>query len=176
MRLYTVTIIAALISATFAAQVAVQIINFSFQPQTVTVQPGDTVIWTNSDNTAHTVTTDTTGFDSGNINPGATFSHTFATAATVKYHCSIHPFMLGTVDAAAAPGTSVAPGTSASPTASSTTSGATASPTTTTTAAPSPTTTAPPTPTQPSSGNVLNAPIKALLAVGVGAIAFTQFL
>ncbi|KAG0328848.1 hypothetical protein BGZ99_004336 [Dissophora globulifera] len=170
MRLYTVTIIAALISATFAAQVAVQIINFSFQPQTVTVQPGDTVIWTNSDTTAHTVTTDTTGFDSGNINPGATFSHTFATAATVKYHCSIHPFMLGTVDASAAPGTS------ASPTSSSTTSGATASPTTTSSAAPSPTTTAPPTPTQPSSGNVLNAPIKALLAVGVGAIAFTQFL
>lgn len=47
------------------------------------VSPGDTVIWTNEDDEAHTITSvDSIGdpLDSGEIAPGATFEHTFSAA------------------------------------------------------------------------------------------------
>ena len=51
-----------------------------FQPATVSVIPGMKITWTNMDNTAHTVTSDDgTSFNSGTINPGA--SYTFVAAA-----------------------------------------------------------------------------------------------
>ncbi len=52
---------------------AVEMVNISFQPATLTVKVGDTVTWTNNDTVAHTVTADDNSFDSGNIDPGATF-------------------------------------------------------------------------------------------------------
>jgi plastocyanin len=55
------------------------------------------VVWTNQDSVAHTVTSDTAAWDSGNLATGQTFSHTFATAGTYSYHCSIHPFMTARV-------------------------------------------------------------------------------
>jgi plastocyanin len=42
--------------------------------------------------------TGTPAFDSGNIPPGGAFEVTFGAAATFSYHCSIHPFMHGTVN------------------------------------------------------------------------------
>lgn len=76
---------------------AVSISNFSFQPQTITVAAGVTVTWTNADSIAHTSTSDATGWNSNNINPGQTFSLQFNTAGTFTYHCNIHPGMTGTV-------------------------------------------------------------------------------
>jgi plastocyanin len=56
------------------------------------------VTWTNNDTAAHTITADDGSFDSGNLNPGDTFTHTFATAAgTVAYHCNYHPNMVATI-------------------------------------------------------------------------------
>lgn len=55
---------------------------------------------TNNDNTQHTWTADTAQadtWDSGSLAIGAAFSHTFGAAGTYSYHCSIHPFMTGTV-------------------------------------------------------------------------------
>jgi len=72
---------------------AIAIQGFAFSPASLQVDAGTTVTWTNNDNVAHTVTADDGSFDSGPIQPGASFSHTFATAGTVAYHCSIHPFM-----------------------------------------------------------------------------------
>ena len=51
------------------------------------------VTWTNNDATTHTVTADDGSFNSGNIAPGGKFSHTFSTAGTIAYHCSIHTSM-----------------------------------------------------------------------------------
>ncbi|HEY2916191.1 MAG TPA: cupredoxin family copper-binding protein [Candidatus Limnocylindrales bacterium] len=76
---------------------AVAIVDFAFNPTTITVKAGDTVTWTNTGSTAHTVTADDGSFDSGNLNGGATFNHTFATAGTFTYHCSIHSSMKATV-------------------------------------------------------------------------------
>ncbi len=71
----------------------VSIANFAFSPDTLTVKPGTTVKWTNNDTTAHTVTADDKSFDSGNLDPGKSFSFTFKQAGTFSYHCSIHPNM-----------------------------------------------------------------------------------
>lgn len=74
---------------------SVSIQNFSFNPASITVKAGDTVTWTNNDSTTHTVTG--SGFDSGPLASGATFSHKFDTAGSFDYHCSIHKTMTGTV-------------------------------------------------------------------------------
>ena len=76
---------------------AVEIKNFAFDPAGASVTAGSKVTWTNSDSTAHTVTFDDGSADSGNLAPGATFDHTFASAGTFAYHCAIHSSMKGTV-------------------------------------------------------------------------------
>jgi plastocyanin len=76
---------------------AVTIKDFAFNPATATATAGSKVTWTNNDTTAHTVTFDDGSADSGNIAPGSTFDHTFATAGTFAYHCTIHSQMKGTV-------------------------------------------------------------------------------
>jgi plastocyanin len=58
------------------------------------------VTWRNSDNIAHTATSnsgDATTWDSGNIAAGGSFSFTFQNAGTFPYHCTIHPGMVGTL-------------------------------------------------------------------------------
>jgi amicyanin len=76
---------------------AVHIKNFAFSPATVTVKAGSTVVWTNDDGIQHDVTFDGGGIKSATLNHNDTFSHTFPTAGTYHYICSIHPFMHGTV-------------------------------------------------------------------------------
>lgn len=80
-----------------AETVEVDISNFAFNPSTITVQVGDEVVWTNLDAVAHTTTSDTGLWDSGNLNQGETFRMTFSSPGTFPYHCSIHPFMTGSV-------------------------------------------------------------------------------
>lgn len=67
-----------------------------FVPTTITVKHGTTITWTNNDVTAHTVTGN--GWASGNLDPGASYSHTFNTAGSYDYHCTIHTVMQGTVN------------------------------------------------------------------------------
>src|SRR5438477_7015378 len=76
---------------------AVSIKNFAFSPATITVKAGATVVWTNDDAIQHDVTFDNGGPASSVLTHSDTFSHTFATAGTYHYICSIHPFMHGTV-------------------------------------------------------------------------------
>ena len=81
----------------------VHIADFAFNPSTITVMAGDTVTWMNtSKTTPHTTTSDAGLWDSGQLQPGASFSHAFTTAGTFSYHCMIHPFMMGTVTVMAA--------------------------------------------------------------------------
>lgn len=76
---------------------SVSIANFAFSASSVTVASGTTIKWTNNDAVTHTVTADDNSFNSGNIAPGGTFSHTFSGAGTYAYHCSIHTTMKGKV-------------------------------------------------------------------------------
>jgi predicted lipoprotein with Yx(FWY)xxD motif/plastocyanin len=70
--------------------VQVDLKNFAFTPKTLTVAPGTTVVWMNSDSAAHTVTADDGSFDSGNLNQGATFKFTFSKAGTFAFYCMYH--------------------------------------------------------------------------------------
>jgi len=81
---------------------AISIVDFSFQPGSVNINPGDVVTWTNNGAMAHTTTSDTGLWDSGSLQPGQSFSFTFATAGSFDFHCNIHPFMAGTVVVGAA--------------------------------------------------------------------------
>lgn len=84
-----------------AAPGAVGIVNFTYDPDPLTVAVGDTVTWTNEDDFAHTVTSQDEGpLDSGDIEGGGTFEATFDTAGTFSYVCAIHPNMSGDVEVA----------------------------------------------------------------------------
>lgn len=73
--------------------------DFSFKPSKTTVKVGTSVTWTMQDSqTTHTVTATDGSFDSGDLSAvGKTFSHTFGSAGTFTYKCSIHNSMTGTV-------------------------------------------------------------------------------
>jgi plastocyanin len=71
--------------------------DMAFNPTTRSVAAGTTITWTNKDAIAHTVTSDINLFDSGSIAANGTYSHTFATAGTFTYHCSIHITMTASV-------------------------------------------------------------------------------
>ncbi len=87
-------------TARAATTVDVSIVDYAFQPTPVTIQPGDTVRWTNTVSTLHTVTSDVgsaESFGSGNLGLSQTFTHTFNSVGTFGYHCSIHTFMTASV-------------------------------------------------------------------------------
>jgi plastocyanin len=71
--------------------------NRAFAPDDLDIEAGTTVTWTNADVVAHTSTSDGNGWNSGTVAPGGRFSFTFPTAGTFRYHCAIHPGMIGTV-------------------------------------------------------------------------------
>ncbi len=74
---------------------------FAFSPQSLTIPVGTTVIWKNTTQTPHTVTSDDKkSFNSGDstpVAPGTTFSFKFTTAGTFAYHCDFHPSMMATI-------------------------------------------------------------------------------
>ena len=80
-----------------AANTAVNIDNFVFGPQTLTVPVGATVIWTNKDDIPHTAVSTDDIFKSKVMDTDEKFSYTFTKAGTYPYFCSIHPKMTGTV-------------------------------------------------------------------------------
>jgi plastocyanin len=76
--------------------------NIQFSPKTLTVKAGTTVEWTNDDSVNHDVTKQTgpgPQFSSGtgDLGSGATYKVTFKTPGTVKYECTVHPGMTGTI-------------------------------------------------------------------------------
>jgi|SRR3989338_2492164 len=72
----------------------IEISNFVFSQEELTLKVGDTVTWINKDNVKHTVTS-----DSGNelaseiLSNQKSYSHTFNSPGEYTYHCSLHPNM-----------------------------------------------------------------------------------
>jgi plastocyanin len=83
--------------AAAAGNGAVSIKGFAFNPGDVTVAKGTTVTWTNNDSATHKIKSGDGSFNSDNLANGDTFQHTFDTAGTFDYICSIHPSMKGKV-------------------------------------------------------------------------------
>src|SRR5438105_3010042 len=96
-------------SLALAATQAVTIVDFNFEPRTITINAGDSVTWTNNGGDPHTATSNTGAFDTGVLNPGASKTFAFAIAGTYQYHCAIHTFMTGTVTVVAAAATTAPP-------------------------------------------------------------------
>ena len=72
-------------------------------PSSVVVPAGTTVVWSNDDTAAHTVTSGTVAdgpdgvFDSSLFMPDTTFEVTFDDPGEYPYWCIVHPWMVGTV-------------------------------------------------------------------------------
>lgn len=79
----------------------VKIVEFTYQPDPVTVQEGGKVIWQNEDSAPHTATADDGSFDTGTIEQGKLGSETFKEPGSYPYFCEIHPDMRGTVEVVA---------------------------------------------------------------------------
>ena len=122
MKCFTPTLLTALVALaplSFVTaeppEIAVQMTQAkSFEPKTITVKTGDTVVWKNVSDMVHSVTDipaqaitkgDATlppnakEFDSGLIQPGKDYSYTFTVPGTYKYFCVPHETvgMVGTV-------------------------------------------------------------------------------
>ena len=71
----------------------------SFAPNPATAVTGDSLVWRNDDFSVHRIVLDDGSLDTGNINPGASSPPMTLTGAGGRYHCAIHPDMVGTLSA-----------------------------------------------------------------------------
>jgi plastocyanin len=97
-NLLIIALIFGVMTSLSAAKFNVSIINDQFTNANLNISAGDTVIWTNNGSNTHTSTSSTSNtscspsgtWDSGNLAPGATFSHKFNSAGTFPYICTFH--------------------------------------------------------------------------------------
>ncbi len=76
----------------------VAIVDFSFDPEEVSVSVGDTVTWTNQDTAEHNVIAEEGApGESSDVPQGETYEFTFEEAGDFAYICNLHPNMEGTV-------------------------------------------------------------------------------
>ena len=80
-----------------ARTVQLEITKFTFAPKEITVAPGTRVVWTNHDETPHTVGANDKSFVSKGLDTDDKFEHVFAQEGDFGYICTVHPFMTGVV-------------------------------------------------------------------------------
>ena len=85
-------------------QNSVTVTTNGFQPSSLTIKAGETIVWNNqSGNTGnvssspHPIHTDYPPLNLGDIAPGASVSLVFPTAGTYKYHNHLNPSQRGTI-------------------------------------------------------------------------------
>ena len=78
-----------------AGKAAVSIENFAFNPASLTISAGTTVVWTNNDSAGHDVKSP--DFTSPMMAKGQTYEYKFDKAGTYEYICGVHPAMKGTI-------------------------------------------------------------------------------
>ncbi|MFA9431782.1 plastocyanin/azurin family copper-binding protein [Egicoccus sp. AB-alg2] len=79
------------------AAATVSVVDNTFEPGTVAVTAGETVVWTWEGNAPHDVSGD--GFAS-DVRRAGTFTHTFERPGTYEYVCTLHAGMTGVVEVA----------------------------------------------------------------------------
>src|SRR5690242_18548254 len=75
----------------------------SFDPNPASVQAGQLVVFKNTDVVTHHVTLDDNSLETGDIAPGASSQPLSIGAINKAYHCSMHPSMVGSFNAAPTP-------------------------------------------------------------------------
>lgn len=68
-----------------------------FEPETLSVRRGDSVVWTNKDPFPHTATALNGGFDSKNIAPNKSWRYKTKKSGVFPYFCTLHPMMKATL-------------------------------------------------------------------------------
>lgn len=68
---------------------------FAFDPDTLRVSVGDTIVWHNRDVVPHTATSSDGAWDSGAIAAQGSWSFVAETAGESEYVCTLHPSMTG---------------------------------------------------------------------------------
>ena len=76
---------------------AVNVDNFTFSPETLTVPVNSTVTWVNKDDIPHVIASNDGLFKSKALDTDQKYSYTFSKAGTYSYYCSIHPKMVGKI-------------------------------------------------------------------------------
>jgi plastocyanin len=76
---------------------AIEILDFEFAPEEITVPAGATITFTNEDSAAHTATADDSSFDTKELGQGDSVKETFDDPGTYSYYCRFHVFMKGSV-------------------------------------------------------------------------------
>jgi plastocyanin len=76
----------------------VEIADYKFAPETIQVDAGTKVTFTNADATKHTATADDGSFDTGDLDKGDSASVTLSKPGEFTYYCRFHPFMKATVE------------------------------------------------------------------------------
>jgi len=84
-------------AAPSAPTVDLNIAKFAFAPKELTIAPGTKIVWTNRDETPHTVTSNDKSFASKGLDTDDKFEHTFTSEGDFGYICTVHPFMTGVV-------------------------------------------------------------------------------
>ncbi|MFA5942367.1 MAG: plastocyanin/azurin family copper-binding protein [Candidatus Paceibacterota bacterium] len=74
---------------------SVSIGSYAFDPETITIKRGESVVWINNDPISHQISGGS--MSSPLFGKGETYTYAFDTAGTFEYTCNIHPFMKGTV-------------------------------------------------------------------------------
>ena len=83
---------------TTTRQNKIEIKNFAFNPQTLTVKSGDTITWINRDEEPHTIVSVEKQFKKSTaLDTDQEFTITAGAPGTYTYFCSVHPKMTGTI-------------------------------------------------------------------------------
>jgi plastocyanin len=81
-----------------AGQNRIEIKDFAFNPQTITVKSGEKITWINRDEEPHTVVSVEKQFKkSSALDTDQEFTITAGAPGTYTYYCSVHPKMTGTI-------------------------------------------------------------------------------
>ena len=73
--------------------------NFAFSPTPLDAKSGAVLTVANNDGTAHTLTADDGSFDTGVLDEGKQATITIEKPGKYAYHCEIHNFMTGVIEA-----------------------------------------------------------------------------
>jgi len=85
-------------SGSGAGQNKIEIKDFAFNPQTITVKSGEKITWINRDEEPHTVVSVGKQFKkSSALDTDQTYTIVAGAPGTYSYFCSVHPKMTGTI-------------------------------------------------------------------------------
>ncbi|NTW22443.1 copper-binding protein [Candidatus Falkowbacteria bacterium] len=73
----------------------IDITNFAFQPATITINAGDTIVWTNRDSVSHNIKGQ--GLSSPTMPANGIHKQLFSKSGSYDYACGLHPDMKGKV-------------------------------------------------------------------------------